>query len=269
MVWLRSQPGQEALIKACYYDDPIDDVANRFFKSEEFQALRKLANLKSGSTVLDFGAGRGISAYAFAKLGHHVTALEPDSSMLVGHQCIQALCDLTGVSIRISTDSAESISARDNYFDLAYCRAALHHARSLHDVSEELFRVLKPGGILVATREHVLSHDTDLPDFLSAHPLHALYGGEMAYTRSHYLDCLQSAGFVSIRALGPRQSIINAYPTSLEGLEAQSRAYLAARLGRFGIWLSRSATARDAALRRLDHQDKQPGRLYSFIARKP
>jgi SAM-dependent methyltransferase len=219
--------------------------------------------------VIDFGAGRGIGSYGFARLGHDVTALEPDASDTVGRGCIKALARLNGVTIKVSADSAEHISTPDNIFDLAYCRAALHHARSLQTVCEEVFRVLKPGGMLIATREHVLSHEADLPQFLAAHPLHHLYGGEMAYTLTTYLNSLQSAGFRPIKTLGPRESIINSFPASVASLTDQSRGYWASRLGRLGSLISRSAIARSAALRRLDHHDQQPGRLYSFIAIKP
>ena len=267
--WLRNQAEQEQLVKACYYDDPIIEAAARFADSEEFQAVLALANLKVNSTVIDFGAGRGIGSYGFARLGHDVTALEPDASDTVGRGCIEALSRLSGVNIKVSADSAEHISAPDNIFDLAYCRAALHHARSLQTVCEEVFRVLKPGGMLIATREHVLSHKADLPQFLAAHPLHHLYGGEMAYTLTTYLNSLQSAGFRPIKTLGPRESIINTFPASVASLTDQSRGYWASRLGRLGSLVSRSAIARRAALRRLDDHDQQPGRLYSFIAIKP
>jgi 2-polyprenyl-3-methyl-5-hydroxy-6-metoxy-1,4-benzoquinol methylase len=267
--WLRKQPEQEQLVKACYYDDPIIEAAARFADSEEFQAVLALANLKVNSTVIDFGAGRGIGSYGFARLGHDVTALEPDASDTVGRGCIEALSRLSGVTIKVSADSAEHISAPDNIFDLAYCRAALHHARSLQTVCEEVFRVLKPGGMLIATREHVLSNKTDLPQFLAAHPLHNLYGGEMAYTLTTYLNSLQSAGFRPVKTLGPRESIINTFPASVASLTDQSHGYWASRLGRLGSLISRIGIAKTAALRRLDHQDQQPGRLYSFIAIKP
>ncbi len=41
----------------------------------------------------------------------------------------------------------------------------------------EFFRVLKPGGRLIAI-ENVISSKNDLPVFLDQHPLHKLYGGE-------------------------------------------------------------------------------------------
>jgi ubiquinone/menaquinone biosynthesis C-methylase UbiE len=267
--WLRSQPEQAALVEACYYDDPIEKAASRFATSDEFQEVLAIAKLKPQSKILDFGAGRGIASFGFACQSHHVTALEPDPSELVGRGCIQQLCQRTGIDIQLSADTAETISSPENTFDLAYCRAALHHARSLQGVCQEVFRVLKPGGLLIATREHVISQEADLPKFLNSHPLHHLYGGEMAYLLKNYLTELKAAGFQQISVLQPRQSIINAFPRHEENLANEARAYLVNRLGRPGAWVSRWTAARKAALGRLDRRDHTPGRLYSFVAVKP
>ncbi len=267
--WLRSQPNQVALTEACYYDDPIEKAAARFVASEEFQDVLKLASLKPNSNVLDFGAGRGIASFGFASLGHTVTALEPDPSNLVGRGAIRELCQQTGVQIHLSAASAESIDSADNQYDLAYCRAALHHASSLADLCREIYRVLKPGGMLLATREHVLSQESDLQTFLHRHALHHLYGGEMAYTLASYRNAIENAGLKLVKILGPRQSIINAFPSSSESIQQESRTYLRAKLGFIGSLIYRLPTASKATTYWLDHRDNQPGRHYSFMAIKP
>ncbi|MFM9158921.1 MAG: class I SAM-dependent methyltransferase, partial [Dolichospermum sp.] len=80
---LRNQPLQKELVRYCYYDDPLESAAERFAQSEEWDAVTQLLKQKIPGQVLDIGAGRGISSYAFAKAGCSVTALEPDSSNLV------------------------------------------------------------------------------------------------------------------------------------------------------------------------------------------
>jgi len=269
VLWLRSQPEQAELVKACYYDDPIEIAASRFTASAEFAELLNIARLKPNSKILDFGAGRGIASFAFASHGHHVTALEPDPSDLVGRGCIEQLRERTKVNIHIYSDSAESISAIDNSLDLAYCRAALHHANSLQKVCQEVFRSLKPGGLFIGTREHVISRKSDLSDFLGSHPLHNLYGGEMAYELTDYITNIRSAGFRMIDVLGPRQTLINAFPRNADSLKYEATAYLANRFGRSGALVSRWPLVRKAVLKRLDRHDQTPGRLYTFIAVKP
>jgi len=267
--WLRSQANQIELAKACYYDDPIEQAACRFSASDEFKEVLKIASLQPQSRVLDVGAGRGIASFGFASNGHQVTALEPDPSQIVGRGAIEQLSHCTGVPIQITAANAENIKSASNEYDLVYCRAALHHAYSLADLCKELNRVLKPGGMLIATREHVLSRESDLPEFLASHPLHHLYGGEMAYTLSTYQNNIKSSGFKLLKTLGPRQSIINTFPRSHSSLNHEVGSYLRLKFGIFGRVINKLPGAHIASARWLDHRDHTPGRLYSFIAIKP
>ena len=103
VVWLRNQPGKADLIKACYYDDPIDQAAIRFFESPEWQEIRKFLPASPGE-ALDVGSGRGIAAYALSRENWKVTALEPDTSSIVGAGAISELADKTGSDIRIVSE---------------------------------------------------------------------------------------------------------------------------------------------------------------------
>ena len=60
--WLRTQPGEQALVRQCYYDDPLDEAAQRFHNSEEWRATRHLLAHHLPGRVLDVGAGRGSGA---------------------------------------------------------------------------------------------------------------------------------------------------------------------------------------------------------------
>ena len=98
--WLRRQPEQSQLIADCYYDDPLINAADRYWRSDEWAAVRELLAGRSGA-ALDVGAGRGIASYALAKEGLEVTALEPDPSELVGGGAIRALAAESGLPIRV------------------------------------------------------------------------------------------------------------------------------------------------------------------------
>ena len=275
--WLRAQPGQEALVYACYYDDPLCEAAERFRLAPEWQTLRALLPV-AGGRALDLGAGRGISSYALAREGWLVTALEPDPSMVVGAGAIRALAADAALPIEVRTECSEELPFPADHFDLVYCRQALHHARDLRLTCREAFRVLRPGGQFIATREHVISREADLPAFLDAHPLHHLYGGENAHLLSAYLAALAAAGFSIEAVIQPFDSPINFSPLSEEEL----LGIITAPVRRVvGVWPVRVLTSphhtlgrcvsrilRALANRVASLPGRAPGRLYSFIARK-
>ena len=46
--WLREQPSQRDLVLAAYYDDPLPAAAERYWGSEEWQAIRPLLPVVPG-----------------------------------------------------------------------------------------------------------------------------------------------------------------------------------------------------------------------------
>lgn len=255
VLWLRSQPDQSELVRACFYDDPLEAAAQRYYESTEWEAVRGLLAGRRGR-VLDVGAGRGISSYALARDGWYVSALEPDPSSVVGAGAIRSLGSRTGLQIDIVEKRGERLPFEDAGFDLVYCRQALHHAGDLRQLCREIGRVLKPDGILLATREHVISSKSDLPEFLRNHPLHHLYGGENAYTLGEYLDAIEAAGISVRRTLNPLQSDINLFPETRSGIRRRISKRIA---------LPFAAPIPDFALGVLGHFLRQPGRLYTFV----
>ena len=186
VLWLLDQPDRNDLVEACYYDRPPLEAARRFWRSEEWVKLRQYIPPGKGR-ALDVGAGMGVASFALASDGWRTTALEPDGSELVGAGAIRTLSQESGLDIDVVEEWGEQLPFSDGSFELVHARQVLHHARDLPLFCKELFRVLSPGGRLVATREHVISSQTQLPSFLDGHPLHKLYGGENAFTLRQYL----------------------------------------------------------------------------------
>jgi SAM-dependent methyltransferase len=267
---LRADPLQQDLVRDGYYDDPLVSAAERYWLSSEWSSVRSL--LPHGGVALDVGAGRGIASFALAKSGFDVTALEPDSSNLVGADAIRSLARETELPIKVIQSSSEMLPFSDSCFDLVFARAVLHHTHDLSSACRELARVLRPGGILVAVREHVISRPDHLQAFLDSHPLHHLYGGESAFLLHDYTAAIKTAGLLLDKVFSPLESPINYAPRSDVELRAELSRRIGARLFRSQSLIERCLSF-DSVWRPvrtlLGHFDHRPGRLYSFVARKP
>lgn len=270
--WLRDQPDRQDLVRDAYYDDPLTESADRFWRSNEWAATRALIGAGGGRSALDIGAGRGIASYALARDGWAVTALEPDPSPLVGAAAIRQLAADSGVAIEVEETLSERLPFADASFDLVYGRAVLHHIGDLPAACREFARVLKPGGRVVAVREHVITREEDRDRFFDLHPLHHRYGGENAYQVHVYRDALAQAGLQVETALGPLETAINYAPHSEASLKSEIAAQVGARIP-LGEPLAALAlglpVAGNMVLKQLQRADHRPGRHYSFVARRP
>ena len=266
--WLITQPDKAALVEACYFDPPLSDAVHRYWLSPEWQEVQKILPTKKG-IALDLGAGNGLASYALARDGWHVDAVEPDPSDLVGAGAIRRIAREQSLPIKVRSEFGETLGFEDARFDVIFARQVLHHARSLSLLCKELHRVLKPGGKLIAVRDHVITRDTDLTAFLEKHPLHRYYGGENAYRLDQYVSSLTSAGFCITNTLGPLSSAINLAPFTRDLMikkimvrfGASPIVHLVARL----ITLPVKSTGIMCAV---EHFDNRPGRLYSFVCAK-
>lgn len=261
VLWLRGQSDRQELVRNCYYDDPLEGAARRYYAGREWRAVQALLpRPRPGLRALDLGAGRGISAYALAEDGWDVTALEPDPSRVVGSGAIRQLAAETGIHLSVVEEWGERLPFPDACFDVVHARQVLHHARDLECLCREVFRVLKPGGVLLATREHVISREEDLEAFRDSHPLHFLYGGENAYTLARYQAALQGAGFQICRVFSPWESDINLFPQTFQDARINVARGLRFPFPRLiPTWMVHWWS------RRLD----APGRLYTFAGVKP
>ena len=257
VIWLRNQPEQAELVRSCFYDDPLIDAAKRYYESAEWQAVRTFLP-KIPKRALDLGAGRGISAYALARDGWQVDALEPDPSNIVGAGAIRSLAQEANLNIQVEQTWGEKLPYADATFNVVHGRQVLHHARDLKQLCSEAARVLKPGGIFIATREHVISCKEDLPVFLNNHPLHKLYGGEHAYTLHEYKQAISQSGIKLTKVLNPFQTEINTYPETINTLKKR----LAGKVGLLFL------NVPDFALGVLGAMSNAPGRLYTFVGHK-
>lgn len=267
---LLDDPAQWQLVFDCYYDLPRVAAAERYSGSPEWQAILKRLPTPPGR-ALEIGAGHGIASVALARAGWQVTALEPDPSDLVGTGAIRRLASECGLEIRVVEGFGETLPFATGVFDLVLARQVLHHARDLSRLCREISRVVRPGGRVLAVREHVISAPSDLPRFLAAHPLHRLYGGENAYLLEEYRAALEGAGLRIERELAPLLSAINYAPHTRETLRDEFVRRAGRVPGAAPLLRSLLSSERvfDVMLVLLSRLDRRPGRLYSFECMKP
>lgn len=268
VTWLMSQPEQQDIVRACYYDIPLKSAADRYWQSSEWQAIRRFFPADQDK-ALDIGAGNGIASYALAKDGWQVEALEPDASKLVGVGAIRQLASECNLSINTVQEFGEKLPFGDNCFNLVFARQVLHHAQDLSQLCREIYRVLKPGGVFIAVRDHVIATKADLPQFLAAHPLHQLYGGENAYLRYEYIEAIESANLTIKQVLDAFDSPINYSPHTQVTLKQELSNRLSS-LPAAGVIdkLFLNNAIFPYLLKLLSKLDRRPGRAVSFICHK-
>jgi len=267
---LRKRPDMQSLLFDSFLDGDIEGGARRFRASEEFsETLKLLGSRMPGGVIVDVGAGTGIASIAFEASGAaKVYAVEPDQSNVVG---TGAFCNLIGTTrIKILNENGHNISLADMTADVVYARQVLHHVGDLPPFLAECNRILKPGGIFVAAREHVINDERQLQAFLDNHPVHQLTHHEGAYTLRKYLSAMGSAGLKVINVFGPLDSVINSFPAfSQHDLDEIARRRYQRVLGPLGAAISRLTFARRWMLRlTMPEITRAPGRLFTFFAEK-
>lgn len=277
---IQANPKFEQLVRDTYISKDLEWNANAFFHSDEFNAttdiLKKHLRDLQGK-LLDIGAGNGISSVAFAKRGFDVTALEPDPSNLVGAGAISTLKSRFGLqNIEIIEGFAEDIiEGKTNYFDVVYARQSLHHAADLTKFVETAYQMLKPGGLFLTIRDHMVYDDQDKALFLERHPLHKMYLGENAFTENQYLEAFENAGFVVLATLKHYDSVINYAPQTtfeVKTIPSEMQQKLRSVLGEYAhnkhvlLFVRRIY---DIIGRTLFDEKNVAGRLRSFVLKKP
>jgi 2-polyprenyl-6-hydroxyphenyl methylase/3-demethylubiquinone-9 3-methyltransferase len=102
----------------------------------------------AGLSVLDIGCGAGILAEPLARMGGEVTGIDPSADIIAAAAAHAADA---GLSIRYRQASIEQIAAEGVQFDLVTALEVVEHVTDVSAFIAAAARVVRPGGLLVAS----------------------------------------------------------------------------------------------------------------------
>lgn len=172
------------LYASSYVQD--EEKLNRFDQKMLMRALRLLA----GKKVLDLGCGTGRLAPLLRKReADDVTGLDVSEEML-------AIAGQTGMyRDLVHADVTLELPFAWNTFDMVLCSMVLVHVplKQLHNVFDEVFRVLKPGGEF-----YLVNLPQRRAPKLMLPSGEAIFISSFVHSDSTVMDELELAGFVEI-----------------------------------------------------------------------
>jgi len=281
ILFARRNPEFAKILHDSYLGVDAAAEAQRFYESPEYQEtllqVRRYSPMVK--TVLDIGAGSGISSFALSRSGFDVTAVDPDPSEITGCGAILKLQTHFHLqNFKTIRASGEKLPFPNEQFDLVYMRQAMHHANDLSIFIAEAARVLNPGGYLFAMREHVVFDENDKQRFLGSHPFQKYYGGENAFTLNQYLAAFTSAGLTVELVLKYFDSSINYFPRTeaeIKSLPEKFKQEIRERaiekfgmIGKLGITQAIYAQLVSWIYGGPLDERSVEGRMYSFILKK-
>ena len=147
----------------CYIDVPkTGEIGSRAF-FEEDEAVRyhyhyhllplfdSLTHQYPGGRLLEIGCSMAADLLQLARRGFYVTGIDLTEAGIALAKQRFALYDLPA---ELRVGDAENLAFEDNTFDIVYSHGVLHHTPNIEGAIQEVFRVLKKGGVAVVMLYH-------------------------------------------------------------------------------------------------------------------
>jgi ubiquinone/menaquinone biosynthesis C-methylase UbiE len=135
--WNKSSPGWKKW-----------EEQNNRFASKASQAIIDAVKLKDNYQVLDIASGTGEPALSIAKVVKNgkviLTDIAEDMLAVADENAKQM--GLTNVELKVC--SADALPFEDNFFDAVTCRFGFMLFPDIQKAANEMYRVLKPGGVM-------------------------------------------------------------------------------------------------------------------------
>lgn len=197
---------------------------------DELDRLLKGEDLKDRH-VLDIGCGAGgidcllVSKYGAAK----VTGIDVEAPVI---ETARARAAEAGVTERIELVHVQPgpLPFADQVFDVVFSKDSIVHIPDKHALAREVFRVLKPGGVFVAS-DWLTSHDGEPSPAMKTYLASEDLDFGMA-SPAVYESALAAAGFTQVRLTGRNPWYRQQARVELDRLKGELYERALAELGR-------------------------------------
>jgi SAM-dependent methyltransferase len=162
------------------------------FKQVEFEAVMARAPITPGMAILDFGCGRGNWTVEMARRGGRAVGVDIAERSL--ETARRYAYRLSPDRARFVLGSLPEAGLPDSSFDLAVSLCVLEHIPNLSAVLETVRRLLKPGGVWIASVDALGTMDD--PALLEKHRRD--HGVAQYFTPETLRERFEAAGFVSV-----------------------------------------------------------------------
>src|SRR5947207_8525414 len=189
-------------------DDPLEYWQGQKAAMEHLLAT---VDFPPGSTVLDVGSNTCWASNVFASRGLDVIALDISTAEMQGLYTADWWFDANGVYFERVLSTMFDPAIASESLDFVFCCEVLHHNAKpeLKCTLAELFRVLKPGGLLIALSEPLRfptnlkrDHGSEVAQF---------EGNENVYFFHEYVLAARRAGF-DVELVEPRTPAFTGQP---------------------------------------------------------
>lgn len=132
-----------------------------------FGAALSQMDLRGGERILDIGAGEGWASQHFTQRGGHAVAIDVVADKRLGLGRAWKRMAHTGTTFDLLIGDNERMPFQSNTFDFVFSSNTLHHSDHLDLLMPNIFRVLRPGGRLIAIGDPlttIFQQESDMQD---------------------------------------------------------------------------------------------------------
>lgn len=159
-----SEDGSVRRYRNKWVKDPFRQWSRRWEYVYVAQRLLQWAeNQPTGCTVVDAGSGFTFFPFYLSQVDSGIEMHCYDSDPTVGEALLEA-CDILGAGPEFSLEDLESLGQDDETIDAVYSVSVIEHTKNPRKVIDEVYRILKPGGLFICTFD--ISFETRSPMYV-------------------------------------------------------------------------------------------------------